>query len=112
LRERPSTSTLPLGEANIDVVRRTGSLATVYANRARWFADASGVDLSTVLGRAIAHEIGHLLIGTTMHPPTGLMRGVWAAKDVAGEHWVFTEREAVALRQACRLRAGLALSTS
>jgi hypothetical protein len=105
LRERRSTSTLPLGEANVDVVTRTGSLATVYANRVRWFADASGVDFSTVLGRAIAHEIGHLLIGTTMHPATGLMRGVWAAKDVADEHWLFSEREAAALRQACRLRA-------
>ena len=113
LRERPSKSTLPLGEANVDVVRRTGSLATVYANRVRWFADASSVDFATVLGRAIAHEIGHLLIGTTMHPATGLMRGVWAPKDVAGEDWVFADGDALALRQACRLRAqGLADRTS
>jgi hypothetical protein len=111
LRERPSKSTLPLGEANLDVVRRTGSLATVYVNRVRWFADASSVDFATVLGRAIAHEIGHLLIGTTMHPSTGLMRAVWTPKDVAGEDWVFAEGDALALGQACRLRAGLARST-
>jgi hypothetical protein len=111
LRERPTTPTLPLGEANVDVVRRTGSLATVYANRVRWFADASGVDFSTVLGRAIAHEIGHLIIGTTMHPTTGLMRAVWAPKEVAGEHWLFAEADAQALRLACRLRAGLDRST-
>jgi hypothetical protein len=111
LRERPSTPELPLGEANVDMVRRTGSLATVYANRVRWFADASGVDFSTVLGRAIAHEIGHLVIGTPMHSTTGLMRAVWAPKDVAGEHWVFAEGDALALGQACRLRAGLARST-
>jgi hypothetical protein len=112
LRERPSKSARPLGEANVDVVRRTGSLATVYANRVRWFADASGVDFSTVLGRAIAHEIGHLLMGTTMHPATGLMRGVWAPKEVAGEHWVFADRDALALREGWRLRADLAHSTS
>jgi hypothetical protein len=111
LVERPTAPTLPLGEANVDVVKRTGSLATVYANRVRWFADASDVDFSTVLARAIAHEIGHLVIGTTLHPTTGLMRAVWAPKEVAGEHWVFAEADAQALRLACRLRAGLDRST-
>ena len=111
LSERPTAPTLPLGEANVDVVKRTGSLATVYANRVRWFADASDIDFSTVLGRAIAHEIGHLVIGTTLHPTTGLMRAVWAPKEVAGEHWVFAEADAQALRLACRLRAGLDRST-
>jgi hypothetical protein len=48
---------------------------------------------------------------TTMHPTTGLMRAVWVPKEVAGEHWVFAEGDALALRQACRLRAGLARST-
>jgi hypothetical protein len=105
LRERPLTAALPLGEANVDVIRRTGSLATVYANRVRWFAEASGVDLSTVLGRAIAHEIGHLVIGTTRHQTTGLMRAVWTPNDVAGEHWFFTEGDALALRQGCQLRS-------
>jgi hypothetical protein len=71
----------------------------------RWFADASGVDFSTVLGRAIAHEIGHLVMGTTAHPASSLMRAVWTPQDVAGDHWIFSERDVVALRQACRLRA-------
>jgi hypothetical protein len=104
VRERPTPSAR-LGAANVDVVRGGGSLATVYANRVRWFAEASGVDFSTVLGRAIAHEIGHLVIGSTRHESIGLMRAVWTPNDVDGEHWLFTERDALALRQACRVRA-------
>ena len=103
--EQRSKDTRPLGEANVDVVKKTGSLATVFANRVRWFAEASGIDFSTVLGRAIAHEIGHLVIGTTAHRPTGLMRALWKSQDVTDNHWVFTEEDALALRQASRLRS-------
>jgi hypothetical protein len=105
LPERPSGRTRPLGEANVDPVKKTGSFATVFANRVRWFAGASGVDFSTVLGRAIAHEIGHLVVGTTAHQPTGLMRGLWTPEDVTDDQWFFTEGYALALRQACQLRS-------
>ena len=37
-------------------------------------------DPSLVLGRAIAHELGHLLIGTTRHSTHGLMRALVANK--------------------------------
>lgn len=105
LRERSLTTSRPLGEAHVDVGKRAGILGTVYANRVRWFADASGVDFSTVLGRAMAHEIGHLVTGTTTHGTSGLMRAVWTPDDVDGEPWVFTDRDALALRQACRSRS-------
>jgi hypothetical protein len=105
LPEHRSKRTRPLGEAHVDIVKRGGSFATVFANRVRWFADASGVDFSTVLGRAIAHEIGHLVMGSTAHPASGLMRAVWAPQDVAGDYWLFTERDALTLRHAIVGRA-------
>ena len=37
----------------------------------------------TILGRVTAHEIGHLLIGTNSHAPSGLMRASWNVKVAA-----------------------------
>lgn len=39
--------------------------------------------LGIVLGRAVAHEIGHYLLGTASHAPSGLMRARIAAADFA-----------------------------
>jgi hypothetical protein len=30
----------------------------------------------------MAHELGHLLLGTNSHSPTGLMRADWRTKDL------------------------------
>jgi hypothetical protein len=35
----------------------------------------------TLIGRALAHELGHVLLNTTAHSPSGLMRAVFNAKD-------------------------------
>jgi hypothetical protein len=36
-----------------------------------------------VLGHAMAHELGHLLLGTNSHSPNGLMRAQWTPEDLA-----------------------------
>jgi hypothetical protein len=36
----------------------------------------------TVLGHAIAHELGHLLLGVDAHSPEGLMRAHWTPRDL------------------------------
>ena len=40
------------------------------------------VTLGRALGRALAHELGHYLLASNAHPPTGLMRSHWPAKDL------------------------------
>jgi hypothetical protein len=35
----------------------------------------------TLIGRALAHELGHVLLNTVEHSPSGLMRPVFAAND-------------------------------
>ena len=40
--------------------------------------------LGLILGRALAHEIGHFVLGTHTHAPTGLMRALIPASDLAG----------------------------
>ena len=93
-----------LGFSLIDVDRRAGTLATVYADRVTKLAALSGADPGRLLGRAMAHEIGHLLLGTTRHADRGLMRGVWTSVELHRDQaWDWSlSREDVA-----RMRRGL-----
>jgi hypothetical protein len=96
-----SRGTMPLGDAFIDSRTRTGVLATVYADRVLFLAHATGTDPATLLGHAIAHELGHLLLATNAHSPRGLMRASWSPEDLRrgrGADWTFTAPEIAALR--------------
>jgi hypothetical protein len=96
-----------LGYSLVNTPARFGSLATVYVDRVADLAAASRVDMPTLLGRAIAHEIGHLLLGTAAHAHVGVMRASWSLEVLrhspAGD-WLFTPADAEALRAAARLR--------
>lgn len=70
-----------------------GTLATVFTDRVAWLATASHSKYAALLGRAVAHEIGHLLIGTNAHSQSGLMRAVWTAAELVRNDrndWLFT----------------------
>jgi len=56
----------------------------VFYQRAQELAEEGDLGLATVLGHAIAHEIGHLLLGSNAHSPRGLMRAKWGPKDLQG----------------------------
>jgi hypothetical protein len=73
-----------------------GWLATVFADRVTRAATRAGVEPSVLLGRVIAHELGHLLLGAHYHGVYGLMRATWsdAALSSAGESWRFSPSEA------------------
>jgi hypothetical protein len=58
-----------------------GSVAYIFVDAAKEFAVAHAVPLSDVLGCAIAHEIGHLLLPPNAHRPSGIMRGSWRPAD-------------------------------
>lgn len=97
----PESSVRALGYALIDTRQGMGTLATVYVDRVAALAWESRVDPSVVLGRAIAHEIGHLLMGTTGHSATGLMRALWSRHDLERgrpDEWRFTQMEKAAMR--------------
>lgn len=81
-----------LGCALIDVRTGSGTLATIYGDRVRLVAERTGVDEATLLGRAVAHEIGHLLLGTSQHTDAGLMRAYWSDRELqrgSAEDWTF-----------------------
>ena len=93
----------PLGQPLLDASRGTGVFATVFMNRVDRFAEVAQFSRPTVLGRAIAHEIGHLILGTNSHSETGLMREVWTVEQLIRnrpEDWQFTPSQTFELRSA------------
>jgi hypothetical protein len=100
---------LPLGYSLVDVKTHSGALATVFMDRVVWLAGNARLDVRPLLGRAIAHELGHLLLGTNEHANGGLMRAVWSSESLRAKKatdWTFETAQAEAIRQGLRLRAG------
>ena len=103
----PPRRELPLGESLLDPVHHIGTLATIYIDRVEWLARASGIERETVLARAIVHEIGHLLLGTTAHSRRGLMRPIWSRDELVRGRvadWLFPAEDATRLQQALARR--------
>jgi hypothetical protein len=59
-----------------------GCFVNVFYQRAEELARDGDLGLPKLLGHAIAHEIGHLLLGSTAHSAIGLMRAKWGPKDL------------------------------
>jgi hypothetical protein len=89
-----------LGQALIDSRTRTGVLATIFIDRTGRLAHDLGIDHRTLLGRAIAHELAHLLLGTPTHG-AGLMRETWSHGELQGTRrsdWHLDPLDASAIR--------------
>ena len=94
-----------LGESMLDHRERGGVLMTIDMGTVCAIADRAGTPMPTLLGRAIAHEIGHLLLGSGEHPRMGLMRARWSNDELRGlkpAHWGFSTRESAQMRQTLR----------
>ena len=106
LRITPSAAAQTPGRAALGYSLLTpdsagGTLATVFSDRVSWLATAAGANRTTLLGRAAAHEIGHLLLGTNEHSAAGLMRAEWTASELSrnrGQDWQFSNRDRTRLR--------------
>ncbi len=55
--------------------------ASVFFDRVSKLAGGDRASAQVVLGRAMAHELGHLLLGANSHSPTGIMRGHWSPRE-------------------------------
>jgi hypothetical protein len=94
-----------LGMASIDSSGRTAVIATVYYDVVRRVSTRTGLDTEALLGRAIAHEIGHLLLGAPGHGRSGLMRPLWTDDELTQDRpgdWTFSDEESRQLRAAAR----------
>jgi len=98
-----------LGSSLIDTTTGQGTLATVFVDRIKALAHHAQADRWAMMtGRVIAHEIGHLLLGTAAHSATGLMREIWTAAELTrnrAQDWMFSSAQRQTLRDA-RLLGG------
>ena len=59
-----------------------GRIAYVLFDRVTRVAKAARSDVTDVLGRVMAHEIGHLMLPDGSHSGSGLMRAGWNIKEL------------------------------
>lgn len=102
---------LPLGFAALDAHTRAGVSATIFHDRVQAVAHRARLELGLLLGRAIAHEVGHLILRASGHATDGLMRAVWTDEELLANRpgdWLFAEPEQRRLQMLGALeRAGL-----
>jgi hypothetical protein len=102
----PTTQPEACGVAYILRETDRGWLASAFSDRVADAATRVGVDAGTLLGLVIAHELGHLLLGSGYHSWTGVMRADWPKelRDHNGGPWRFSTLEAARMRQAAASR--------
>jgi len=107
-RDTVTNLDLQLGFATFDAVTRRGVMATIFHDHVLTVAQRVDVDDRMLLGRAIAHEVGHLLLSGGGHGASGLMRAVWTDEELTQnrrDDWVFASAERERLHAAASTRA-------
>ena len=102
---------LRLGDAFIDTHAGRGVLATIYLDRVLRLAEQTGANRIALLGHAIAHELGHLLMASNVHGTNGLMRGFWSLEEVRNDRptdWTIAPHDAHAIRRGAEVHHALA----
>jgi hypothetical protein len=87
-----------------------GVHATIFYDRIERVSKTGDVALATMLGHAMAHELGHVLLGNTEHSAIGIMKARWGKADYQrASMGLMTfnarEREAIQKRAVLRLSA-------
>jgi hypothetical protein len=105
---RPGQRYVSMGFALVNIADGVPFLATVFADLVRSVSRDAELDFQLLLGRAIAHEIGHLLLDTNRHADTGLMRAGWSHAELRGNadaDWAFGLSEVDTIRAAAAMRS-------
>jgi len=96
------------GETSLGVaLNDTGIYASVFYRRVDEFAKEGIATHSQILGHAMAHEIGHLLLDLRGHAAFGIMRGRWNVQDLRSASMgtlLFSPRESALIRDAATRR--------
>jgi hypothetical protein len=90
-----------------------GSYLTVFYERVEAESNAARCSRYVMLGCAIVHEVGHLLLGTNSHAPLGIMVARWDQRtlDLASKGVLqFSRQEAEIIRKALSRRAAMTSS--
>ena len=92
-------------------------LASVYYDYAAHLArsDDAEFEIPIVLGCVIAHEVGHLLLGSNSHSNSGIMQGQWGRGQIRRAMTgtlLFTQEQARLIRVETEKRMSLQQQTS
>jgi predicted transcriptional regulator len=82
LASRLGSSREQLGFALPSARAGSASATWVFYRRVEELAEGKNASKSQILGHAIAHEIGHLLLGPDRHSDRGIMRANWGRRDL------------------------------
>jgi hypothetical protein len=83
-------------------------IANVFMNRVTEQAAVGELSVSRMLGHAIAHEIGHHLLGDSSHSPGGIMVAPWSKQDLwrmSKGDLLFTHQEVTRIQAEVRHRS-------
>ena len=97
-----------LGFTYLDHSPNRSWLATVFADRLFALADRTRLPPEVLVGRAMAHELGHLLLETAAHAKQGFMQASWSdgmLRRNRPSDWLFTPRHAKLIRTGALVRA-------
>jgi hypothetical protein len=89
----------------------TGADITIFYDRIErleWHAVSANATAPQILGYAMAHEIGHVLLGSTQHSLTGIMKGPWGEAEFErlAKGWLgFTAQQGELMRESAFRRA-------
>jgi hypothetical protein len=101
LRIVPRLKVVPGLTADSTMGFAMGNLATVSHHWGKGEDPSDDPIPWEILAGAIAHEIGHLLLGANSHSPTGIMMGKWSSgvlRAASQGHLLFTPQQAELIR--------------
>jgi hypothetical protein len=109
MAEREPSSNATLGYALPGSAGAPGRIANVFYHRVEELARQAQGLAYQILGNTMAHEIGHLLLGSTGHSPTGIMKAKWGRDELQPASvsiLLFTPQQAIFIQNevASRLR--------
>jgi hypothetical protein len=96
-----------LGFTYLDRSPNRSWLATVFVDRLFALADRTRLPPEVLVGRAMAHELGHLLLETSAHEKQGFMQASWSdgmLRRNRPSDWLFTPRHAKLIRTGALVR--------
>jgi hypothetical protein len=91
----------------VDGAIRRGTVSTVFADRIDASAARVSIDAGVLLARVLAHELGHLLLGTNAHAAHGLMRARWEDDELTRNvtrDWEFSPSEEASIQRVLPVR--------
>ena len=103
----PGVESTALGFSVSPQTGEPATIAYIDCPRTRTLASSTAFAFPELLGFAVAHEIGHLLLGDRVHSQTGIMKARWRTRDLERgyrEEFFFTPGQGYRLRAAAKSR--------